>query len=402
MLFKKDELKILWPFYLDIFISGLSTMVRPFAVIYYLSLNFSFFQISVIDAAYAISMVLFEIPTGSFADGFSRKYSVILGLVLVMVSVFIIPLTDSFFVIMCVWVLAGLGTTFISGAQEAWVIDNLNKEGRSDLQHEYFVKISSFSSLGGVIAPLIAVLLLQFYSIKLLWFIFAFGFFISAVVLLLFSKENFKPEKHRPIALIKKSYQNSKLGLGFSIRNKAFFYFMIAGIFIEMINISIIGMNPFLVSLGLAEYKLGYLFSIIAGINMISPFLSKIWVKSNPITVISVIITLIIVLHLSLLLVKPTFVIAACVIFGLLSGLTIMIGPILQTYLHKIIPGKIRATTVSVKSMVTQLAIALSTIGVGALLDIFGPQKVIAYGGLFGVLAMFFYRKVKIDNPIQI
>jgi MFS family permease len=397
MLFKKDELKYLWPFYMEIFVSGLSTMIFPFIVFYYLGLGFSYFQISVIMAVYSGSMVLFEIPTGALADGFSRKYSVVLGLLIVASTIFLIASTKDFYVFVWLWAIVGMGTTFFSGAHDSWVFDQLNKLGRSDLQQEYFLKSSSFTALGSVLATFIGAIIVKFYAIKSLWYIYAFGFLISAIVLMLFTEESDKPQKSKSVTLLNKAYSNSKMGFAFSMRNKIFFYSMIAGIFLQLMFVGSIAMNPFLVSLGMAEYQVGYLSSILAIVAVIAPFISRLLVKFKPINAMSAIVLVITILLLTLLAVRPPYFIIVCIIEIVVSGLLIGGTPMLQTYINNVIPGKIRATTLSVKSMITQLVVTASSLVVGFLLDLFGPQKVLAWGGLFGILAIFFFRKMKND-----
>jgi MFS family permease len=394
MVFRKGELKALWPFYLDILVLGLSSMITPFVALYYLKLGFSFFQISVLTSAYSVSMVIFEIPTGAIADGFSRKYSVIIGSFILASSFLIVPLTINFYTLILLWVLAGMGNTFISGALEAWVIENLRKDQRMDLQDEYFKKSMSLGSLGTVIAPIIAAVLVGLYSIKILWFIYALGFFISGMLLLLFTKENHVRKKVKTIDVLKKTYHNSKMGIVFSTRNKTFFYITIATIFVELMFMGGAGMNPFLVTLGMHEYQLGYLTSFITGIGIITPFLSKYFKRSKPTNVMSIVVLIAILLHLLLLMIHPPFFIGACCIMVVISVIFDMTSPTLRTFVHKSIPGKIRATVMSVRSMAFQLVIAGSSLVAGILLDLFGPKNVLAYTGLFGIIAIFFYQKV--------
>ena len=394
MLFRKEELKHLWPFYLGVFISGLSVMIHPFIVFYYLSIGLSYFQISVIISVHAISMALFEIPTGALADGFSRKYSVIIGLFIVAFSVFLVPLTSDFYVLVFLWTLVGVGMTFLSGAQEAWVIDNLNRLERSDLSQEYFLKSGSIAAFGAVFAPTIGAILVKSYSIKILWFVLAFGYFLSSIVLFFFTSENFKPEKLKFKKLMSKTLDYSKLAFVFSFRNKTFFYAMLAGIFMELMFIGGIGMTPFLKSLGMNEFQLGYFSSILAIVAMTAPFLSRLFVKSHPKNIMSLIVLVVMVLQLLLLGILPPFFVLVCVIQVVVSGLTVMGSPIFETYLHKNIPGRIRATTISVKSMICQFIVAVFSLIVGFSLDKFGPQKVLAYGALIGIASIFFFRKI--------
>lgn len=288
-----------------------------------------------------------------------------------------------------------MGMTFMSGAEEAWVIDNLNKEGRNDLHQEYFIKGSSFSALGAIFAPMIGAILVKSYSIKILWFIFGFGFFLNAALVTILAKEHFKPKKIKPLQVLKMSYSHSKMGLILSIRHKVIYFSIIAGVFTQLMFCGGIGIQQFLLSLGMEENQLGYLYSIAAGVGTITVFLSRFLVKFKPKNLMSVIVLVIMLLLLSLSFVPPTFFILACIVFIMKDGILKLGIPIYQTYLHSFIPGKIRASTLSVNNMISKLVITVSALVAGAFLDVFGPQKVLSLAGLFGIGAIFFYQKIK-------
>ncbi len=395
MLFKKEELKLLWPFYLYYFIYGLSAMILPFMIIYFRNLNFSFFQISVITSAFAISMFLFEVPTGAFADGLSRKYSVVLGFLITALAATLIPLFTNFYFLIILWVLAGLGMTFVSGAEEAWVIDNLNKYKRKDLHHEFFVKSQIVASFGIIFAPLIGAVLVKVHSIKILWFVFGLGFLLNALILLFFGKELYKPKKIRFIESFKKTYENSKVGLKFSRTHKTIFLLILGSIFASLMIVGDNGWQPLMLDLSMPTYTLGLMYSILAVVMIAFSLSSRLFVNMKVKTVISITIFTQMLLLLSLLLINPPFYITAAVIFILIHSSSGLNQPLLQTYFHKFVPQNIRATVVSVQSMTKQLVIALAALIAGGLLDIFGPKKVLAYGGLFGIFAIISYLKIK-------
>jgi len=148
MLFKKDELKLLWPFYLCYLLFGLSAVITPFMVIYFQKLGFSYLQLAFITVSTGLGIFLFEIPTGVVADSFSRKLSVLIGYFITGVAVFCVPFFTNFYILLILLFVAGIGMSFVSGAEEAWVIDNLNTYGRKDLQHEFFVKLQVCVGLG--------------------------------------------------------------------------------------------------------------------------------------------------------------------------------------------------------------------------------------------------------------
>jgi len=395
MIFKKDELKLLWPFYLYYFILGLTSMITPFMIIYFRNLNLTYLQIALITSCFGMSMFIFEVPTGAFADGFSRKYSVILGFIITGVAVSLIPLTTNFYLILSMWILAGIGITFVSGAEESWVIDNLNKYKRKDLHHEFFIKGTSIIAFGAIFAPIIGAMIVKSYSIKLLWYIFGFGFLLNSVILLIFGKEHYKFKKLKLIKSIKNTWKNSKKGLSFTLKHKTIFILILAGIFSQMMVISDNGIQPFMISLGMSEYQLGYMYSIIAIIMMISPFFSRFFSNFKPTNAMTIITTIKILTLFSIIFLYPKLYLIAATIFIIDGALKSLKNPIYQSYFHKHIPSNIRATVVSTKNMLSVLILSLASLIAGKLLDIFGPQKVLAYGSLFGIIAIILYQKIK-------
>lgn len=395
MLFKKDELKLLCPFYLYYLVFGLSTMIMPFMIIYFVNLGFSFFQIALITSAFGIAMFLFEVPTGAFADSFSRKYSVILGFLITAFAVILIPLMTNFYLLLFMWVLAGIGMTFVSGAEESWVVDNLNKFKRNDLHQEFFIKSGSFVAFGAIFAPFVGALLVKTHSIKILWFVFGFGFLLNAFLLLIFGQEHYNPKRLKLFDSLKQAYTNSKVGLKFTTTHKVVFLIVLAELFTQLMVIGDNGWQPFLVNLGMAEHQLGYMYSIMAAVIMGMPFLSRLLMNFKPKNALSIVVLVRMILLFSLIFLYPPLFFLAAIVFVLNAGLFSMKDPIIQTYFHKFIPKKIRATVVSTKSMFSQLIIAVTALIAGVFLDIFGPQKVLAFGSLFGMIAIIIYQKIK-------
>ena len=134
MLFKKDELRLLWPFYLTKLLLGLSVVVTPFLIIYFQDKGYSFFQIELMAAVVFFAVFLFEVPTGAIADLYGRKISVFFGYLTLGVTSFLIAFFDTYLIIMVLWVFYGIGLTMISGAEDALVVDAVH-EGRGDIAY---------------------------------------------------------------------------------------------------------------------------------------------------------------------------------------------------------------------------------------------------------------------------
>ena len=395
MIFKKGELKILYPFYLYYLIIGLSGMIIPFMMIYFLGLNLSYLQISIILATYSLSMVLFEIPTGSFADGFSRKYSVILGFIIAGLAIIGITLTTNFVLILTTFIIIGFGMTLVSGAEESWVIDNLNYYKREDLHKEFFIKMQSILGFAGIISPLIGSYIVKNFSIKPLWYIWGFGFILGAIILLIISKEKYIPKKTNLKNTFKETMKHTKKGFKFVKTHTQTKLIILATIFIAMIGISDEYWQPFLIEINMPTYYLGILFSIISLISMIIPFSARYLEKYNVkhsliiITILRILITIPV-----LFLTSGSYLLGAS-IFIFSNGLLSLRFPLIEPLYHSNIPKKIRATITSIKSMGTQVGLGVGSLIIGYFADIIGPQKIIPLTGLFGIIAIFFLAKIK-------
>ena len=394
-IFKKNELQYLGLFYLSSFISSLFAMIGPYLILYFLGLGLSYFKISIIVSSLGISVFVFELPTGAMADGVSRKYSVVLGFFIMALATALMPFAKDFSWILVAWVFVGLGMTFISGAQTAWVIDNLNEKERSDLTHEYFVKSSSASALGAVFAPILGTVVVKYYSMDALWFAFGTGAFLCTILLLVFTKEYYKPQKIKMANLFSETYNISKSGLQFTFTNRTVLLLIIADLFVGLMLFGNAGEQPFLVSLGMAEYQLGYMYTIIAVVGLATPFLSKLFVDFKPKHVISFVILGRMILFLSLLFIYPPYSLMAAVLIITRNGLYSFVGPISGKYFNKFILKGNRATIISIKSMISQLITGVCALAAGTFLDMFGPQKVLALGSLFGIVALVLYQKIK-------
>jgi DHA3 family tetracycline resistance protein-like MFS transporter len=62
---------------------------------------------------------VFEVPTGIVADLYSRKLSVIIGVLLIGLGFTLEGLIPAFWAVMLAQIVWGIGSTFVSGAREA-------------------------------------------------------------------------------------------------------------------------------------------------------------------------------------------------------------------------------------------------------------------------------------------
>lgn len=201
------ERRILGRFYLSDLVRYSLDVVLPFEFVYlYLVLDWS--EWAALPLVFESgAFLLLELATGVWADRHGRKRSVLTGSVVSASALAAVPLvaglhTGAQLAAVCAcFMLKGAGETLRTGADEAWAVDNLLAARRSDLIDVYFARVWSFSSAGGVIAGLLALLLLFSLPvnrglINLLWFVAATAFLASAAVVATLPERNppFPPE----------------------------------------------------------------------------------------------------------------------------------------------------------------------------------------------------------------
>ncbi|MGI9615209.1 MAG: MFS transporter [Acidimicrobiales bacterium] len=82
-------------------------------------------QLVLLGTAMELALLLAEVPTGVVADAYSRKWSVVIGFVGVGVAQVVAGVVEGFGALVVAQVLWGVAYTFRSGAETAWVTDEL-------------------------------------------------------------------------------------------------------------------------------------------------------------------------------------------------------------------------------------------------------------------------------------
>ncbi len=82
-------------------------------------------QLVLVGTVLEVTVVLFEVPTGVVADVYSRRLSVIVGLALVGGGFLLEGSIAMFWAVLGAQVLWGIGYTFVSGALQAWLADEI-------------------------------------------------------------------------------------------------------------------------------------------------------------------------------------------------------------------------------------------------------------------------------------
>ena len=131
--------------------------------LFLLSVGFDIFEVMLINAAYTVAQVVFEVPTGVVADTVGRRVSYLLAVGTILVSTLLYVgfglAGYGLWPFAAASALLGIGYTFYTGAVDAWMVDALQSvgyEGRLEpIFARYGITFGIFmligTTLGGVL-----------------------------------------------------------------------------------------------------------------------------------------------------------------------------------------------------------------------------------------------------------
>ncbi|MGL6031440.1 MAG: MFS transporter [Kurthia gibsonii] len=133
-------------------------------IIYYVSdAQLNPLELVLIGTIMELAVLLCEIPTGLVADLFGRKKSIIIGTIIIGCAHLLEGSIPSFTAIAIAAALWGIGWTFISGAETAWIADEITPE---QLDHT-LLNGAKFSSIGSFIGILTSVAIGSLFTVQI-------------------------------------------------------------------------------------------------------------------------------------------------------------------------------------------------------------------------------------------
>ncbi len=137
-------------------------LTMPILMLFYKDMGFSDKESFQLKAFYSIAIVIFEIPSGYVADVIGRKKTLIIGSILGTLGFVVYATTSGYYYFLIAEVILGIGQSFVSGADSALLYDSLKGlnrdkeyikyEGRNFTVGNYAEAIAGL--LGGTLAAI--------------------------------------------------------------------------------------------------------------------------------------------------------------------------------------------------------------------------------------------------------
>ncbi|MDE2992687.1 MAG: MFS transporter, partial [Chloroflexota bacterium] len=128
-----------------------TSMIYPILPVYYVQeVGMNPLQLVLVGTTLEATILLFEVPTGVVADTYGRRLSVIVGEVLIGTGWVIQGSFPSFALVLLAAVIRGVGDTFISGALDAWIADEVGEEhlAQAYLRYGQARRVGFFAGIG--------------------------------------------------------------------------------------------------------------------------------------------------------------------------------------------------------------------------------------------------------------
>ena len=116
-------------------------------------LHLSPLQLVLMGTAMEGAVFLFEIPTGVVADTYSRRLSLVIGYLGTGAAWVAVGLVSAPWLIIVLWALWGFAYTFTSGAEEAWITDEVGATNVGTV----FLRGARYGQAGAVVGLLLQV-----------------------------------------------------------------------------------------------------------------------------------------------------------------------------------------------------------------------------------------------------
>lgn len=357
-------------------------------------------QVTLVDLAFWLTVAVGEVPTGAVADTYGRKPSLIIGVLLSAASISLFALAPTYPLLLLANALWAVAFTFDSGAALALFYDSLRElertadytrlRGRLAVVENVSIAVSS--ALGGLLGaldltlPFLVYAALVLASLSLVW------------------RFHEPPRQPDPATGQHRSYGQTLRLTAQALRQHAGLRYALLYSSILPLAAGIVGMlflQPHAQTLGVPVAALGFLILGLRGVRivgatashrLVARFGELAWLRLAPVVVF--------VGMLGLSLLNSLWGIA---LFALVGFATSAINPVIEAVILRQTPSPIRATILSVDSLLFRLLLAVVEPGLGVLGDAAGLPRaflVLAIGGgVSQMVVLVLWWRAQYDSP---
>ena len=357
-------------------------LFMPIVVLFYEDNGLGMADVLLLKGIYSVAIVLFEIPSGYFADVWGRKSTMIIGSILGTLGFVTYSFSAGFMGFLAAELMLGIGQSFISGSDSALLYDSLLHEKR---EKEY-VKLEGRVISVGNFAETIAAIAGGFLAEISLRTPFVAQIFIAAIAIpaAITLMEPGGEHKRKGtfseiMQIVKSSLITDKL-----LKRTIFFSSIIGTSTLTFAWF----IQPYLEELGLSPSRIGFVWSAlnltVALVTLKAYQIEKALGKTNTIIAIGILIS---AGYIAVGVIDSVWAIAFMFMFYMVRGVA---TPVLKDYINQITTSDVRATVLSVRSFIIRFLFALIGPFLGWYSDKFSLQNALFLAGIvFFILSAY-------------
>ena len=342
-------------------------------------------QIGFIWSLVLFSQMIFDYPTGSFADKYGRLRIFTIGMIFMGIATIIIAKSYNVLMLYISGILLGLGESQVSGTLFPWFVNSISIENNKEKQ-EYIFKINAQSQFLANIIGVLTGFIISFFNIdyKILLIISGMLYIVNGVFIY-FSFEDNKSTETDLVKIGKKSL------LFFIKERKLWIYTLALTSSYSFYSIYLFIWQPVGKSLGITGSRLGSVYSLYLISFAISAFISKRNIKEF----VYVLCTSLIPVSLIVIYCSHNLILYLVGIVSLGFNYKMAMLKIMGT-VHNFISNEVRSSVISLVSSLSSVFLIGLQIIIGKILDtknLFYLQILCIFIGIIYIICILLIQK---------
>ena len=332
-------------------------------------------QIGLLWSVVLLTQMLFDYPTGSFADRYGRLKIFTIGMVLTGSAIVMIAYSVNISMLYISAILMGIGESQISGTLFPWFVNSLDKVENLQEKEEYILKSNGQVQYSTNIIGIFIGFIISFLNLDYKFILILAGTFQAINgIFIYFSFQDNKSTETNLIKIGKKSFQI------FLKDYKLWIYTLTMTIHYSFYSVHLFIWQPRANLLGVIGSKLTGINSVYLSCLVISGLIIKYKKEiKNYLYVILIPISLIIIYQSQNLILY----ILGTILLGISNG---MVAPQIMSTVHYFIPDEVRSSVISLLSSLSSIFLIFLQVIIGKILDIKGNYYLEILCVLFGII----------------
>ncbi len=357
-------------------------LFMPIVVLFYEENGLGMADVLLLKGIYSVAIVIFEIPSGYFADVWGRKSTMVIGSIMGTVGFIIYSLSGSFMGFLAAELMLGIGQSFISGSDSALLYDSLLLEKCEKDYVKLEGRVISIGNFAETIAAVAGGFLAEI-SLRTPFIaqIFIAALAIPAALTLLepAAEHKRKGTIKEILHIVKSSLFTNKL-----LKRTIFFSSIIGTSTLTFAWF----IQPYLEQLGFSPSRIGLIWAAlnltVAVVTLYAYKVEKALGKTRTIILIALLIS---GGYMAVGLINSLWALAFMFLFYMIRGIA---TPVLKDYINQVTTSEVRATVLSVRSFIIRFLFALLGPFLGWYSDKFSLQNALLLAGIvFLILSVY-------------